>query len=122
MPGEQYCEPCERLLCGNVQSYSEDNLNIIFTHHPDANSFKEALALPCFICSFAWYREDGSQPWQGSILYGTTGLLFIIPDFDEDTLELRFHYGKTDHSSQPVALVPWKSMFPKSLLDTFILI
>lgn len=111
MPGEQYCEPCKRLLCGKAQPYSENAWRIDFTHHSDANSFKEALGLPCFVCSFAWNEKECSLSWQESISYGTAGQLFVRDG--DDVIVLRFSYDYPKRSSKSISLVPCEGMFLK---------
>ncbi|KAF2821373.1 HET-domain-containing protein [Ophiobolus disseminans] len=102
MPGELHCAPCERLLSGKAELNEES----WFTHHPDADSFKAALELPCVLCSLAWNHEKSSPNWQDIISEGTTGHL-ATSDADKDVTDLYFHY---DIFSTFIALVPWKNI------------
>lgn len=115
MLGGRYCEPCKRLLCGKAQSQSEDSSIIQFIHHFDANSFKEALRLPCLLCSFGWNAEVFSLSWQESISHGTEGVLY----YDDDDLVLRFYYDRPKGFDTSISLVPWEGRFFNSLLDTY---
>jgi hypothetical protein len=115
MPIEQYCEPCKKLLCGEIEPSYEDRGCIDFPHHPDAESFKNALELPCSICSFAWNANRSSSSWLESVSTGTTVQMYET-SLDEDIREILFTYnsGKWDEAYF-IAFVPLASMILKEL-------
>jgi hypothetical protein len=113
MPGDQYCEPCRRLLCGKAQPCSEEDepswsFRFYLTHHPDTNSFNESLQLPCSICSLAWNQTECSV-WQESMSHGIVACLNVL-ESDDDARKLRFVYDLM-HYSCDLSLVSWKTMF-----------
>lgn len=56
MASHRYCEPCKKLLRGDVEYLADISgmASPLLSHHIDADSFHKALELPCEICSLAW--------------------------------------------------------------------
>jgi hypothetical protein len=50
MSDELLCDPCQRLLRGENALLEQDSEVLSFVHHATAESFQQALALPCGIC------------------------------------------------------------------------
>jgi hypothetical protein len=64
-----------------------------FDHHPGANSFKAALKMTCYFCSFAWNKKECSLSWQESISCGTIGLVRVQID-SEKCIQFRCEISK----------------------------
>jgi hypothetical protein len=115
MSTEQYCEPCKRLLRGEIEPIEETRVYIKFTHHPDAGSFKKALELPCSICSFTWYATKCPSSWLESASKGTTAHMYGS-FYDGDARTIHFSYGPNGKSSSVILrFVPWESVLPEEL-------
>jgi hypothetical protein len=56
MSEEKLCDACQKLLSGdrnrNVRLDHDE------THHVDAESFRKALQLPCYLCCFIWAKPS----------------------------------------------------------------
>jgi len=50
MSDELLCNPCQRFLSGESPLLDQDDGYLNFIHHTTAESFQQALALPCGIC------------------------------------------------------------------------
>jgi hypothetical protein len=52
MSEQLLCDPCQRLLRGENPILRQGMGDLMFAHHTTAESFQQALALPCDICRF----------------------------------------------------------------------
>lgn len=112
MPDEQYCKPCERFLRGEAYITHQRRTCVVFIHHPNAESFNNALKLPCSICSLAWEGRLFSLPSRSGITSGTTGTFGKDVGNDiSDARLLQFGLSQSDHRSSTIVIVPWRSMF-----------
>jgi len=50
MSDELLCGPCQRFLGGENPLLGWEDPYLKFAHHTTAESFRQALALPCIIC------------------------------------------------------------------------
>ena len=50
MSDDLFCDPCQRFLSGENPSLYQENGELNFVHHSTAESFRQALELPCSIC------------------------------------------------------------------------
>lgn len=88
MTETKLCEPCRRFVVGDLRLRDDYNSRFVvaFDHHVDFDSYKEAMQLPCSICTLAWLNakecplESDFQGVTAVLLYGKW----------EDTLTLRF--------------------------------
>ncbi|PVH97419.1 HET-domain-containing protein [Periconia macrospinosa] len=66
MEKEKFCDPCSRLLRGERDATV--SLWRRVPHHADAQSLRQALQIPCYICMFVWknpleiFPGDGESP------------------------------------------------------------
>jgi hypothetical protein len=121
MPDEQYCEPCQKFLCGETQFRYKDTDCVEFDHHPDASSFKAALKLPCYLCSFAWNKRECSLSWQESISCGTIGRLNVRSN-NEKWIQFRYRilkYEMCELASHDIFMLPYDGMSSKYTFDFF---
>ena len=59
MSKEMYCEPCRRLLRGELSLHFDNGIDLVrFDHHLDYGSFERAMQLPCLICTLAWAGQE----------------------------------------------------------------
>jgi hypothetical protein len=109
MSANMYCEPCRRLLRGQLHVIDQTNCHVKFDHHIDFESFDKAMRLPCSICGFA-YTHAKNYPsdlnWVklvGFYLYDSNDderLLYFYPDGGEEEDLAR---------SAHLILKPWSS-------------
>jgi len=50
LPPATLCEPCKVLFRGACAVYTGYTIDTYFVHHVDADSFQEALEIPCDVC------------------------------------------------------------------------
>jgi hypothetical protein len=54
MPNDGFCKPCQAMLCGEREMLEEFPSKLLSVHHPDAQSFRQALDLQCPLCVRLW--------------------------------------------------------------------
>lgn len=105
MNEEKLCDSCVKLLSGNRdRKFLTDDA----THHNDAESFRRALQLPCYLCCFAWARPFDATMCVENLPDGTKHSFFsdfMKADNDADTLWFQLH----PEGSYPLKLEPWQS-------------
>jgi hypothetical protein len=105
MPKNLYCEPCRRLLRGELSVIYEINFEIKFSHHHDSRSFVKAMQLPCAICRLAWaYAQSSSSKLSRGEILGS-----YIHSSDGYTRELYFYDKNSSERSETLNLEPWPS-------------
>jgi len=113
MPDSLYCEPCRRLLRGElsvVGTLGKDKSAIWFEHHNDRESLANAISLPCAICSRTHCYSLGTISWldlapqtsiKGCLSYHEDDKVVTLSFTDGDMLM----WG--DYHSTKLALIPW---------------
>lgn len=103
------CQQCKVMLEGPVAGDRSDGQAIWFQHHPDAKSVRQALELPCRICSFAWVVEGNSFAQFDDMTDAMQGILQISSQ-DDNVISLCFFLKEGECNSRHVALGPYSSM------------
>jgi hypothetical protein len=110
MSANLYCEPCCRLLCGEVSLIDESECHITFNHHYDFESFHKAMRLPCAICSLA-YTYARNSPSALSWVKSVGQYIYVRGRHEERTLSFfpDGPYSKGSYRSATLILKPWLS-------------
>lgn len=99
MTETKLCEPCRRLLVGDLPVHIDKECldEIKFDHHINYDSYKEAMQLPCSICTLAWLNakdsplEFNSQKFTATYIYYSMGckltLLFSAAHHDSQQID-----------------------------------
>jgi hypothetical protein len=105
MANEQFCEPCKKILGGQLDPSLTDKEGY-FPHHTDATSLRNALNIPCLLC----LRAFGTRPLTSVARGGTRSLLH--PDHLRGSqlfiLSLR-GVNEDEHFATQIILVPRES-------------
>lgn len=109
------CEPCRALLAGERK---DRKLGHDADHHPDTESFTNALQLSCDLCSFAWSQCKHSIRPPPELPKKTKNYMlnFKEENADMDTRMLRFHYS-LESPLASIILAPWHSAYHNFLHD-----
>ena len=114
MPDSLYCEPCRRLLRGDLSVVDKYDCAIEFEHHNDRESLANAIRLPCAICSRANCYVYKTLPWvdlapQTSI----KGCLLYFEEAEVVTLEFKDGdmHKHSDYNSTRLAFIPWSGEY-----------
>jgi hypothetical protein len=120
MSADLYCEPCRRLLRGELHVINQEEFYVEFDHHIDFRSFDTAMRLPCLICSFA-YTHAKNYPSEVSWVK-LLGCYQYISHDDKRTLSF-FPCGGEEYFPKSATLVlkPWFSK-PSSYTKMLLLI
>ena len=112
MPDSLYCEPCRRLLRGDLSVVDKYDCAIEFEHHNDRESLANAIRLPCAICTrthcygldtISWLDLAPQTKIKGSLscheVHHNVVELYFFSDRDMEK--------HVDYSSTRLALIPW---------------
>lgn len=113
MEEEKLCDPCSRLLRGERDAtvpLSKDAL-----HHADAQSFRQALQIPCYICTFVWKKPFEPFPGDGELPDGVQSQ-FYGNDAIANELSLSMH----PEGVYPLKFIPLRGK-SQAILNEFVL-
>lgn len=111
MSNDLYCEPCRRLLAGDIPIIEVDENSVEFDHHVEFNSFENAIGLPCSICSLAWHGASNSPSAHNWVKI--RGNYYIDKENQERRLDFSSgHNYRSSYHSNTLALIPWASECP----------
>lgn len=96
MAKETFCSPCQGMLA--MQYFEEEWVN---PHHPDAQSFKQALEMGCPLCTRIWLMT-GKPDTDGGLEWHLSGRPLGGPGQD-----LNFEYVKSPYLVASFHAEPW---------------
>ena len=103
---KKLCDACLKLLSGD----RDQNLSLSddATHHTDAESFRRALQLPCYLCCFAWVKSWEIEPCDDDIPDGTH-YSFVHRYESGENIAGSLWFPLHPEGSYPIRLEPWES-------------
>lgn len=110
MTDGQYCEACQRFLRGEAHiDYNNVSSSSDFSHHANADAFKNALDLPCDICSLAWEGGGRQRVSRNDISCGTRAYIWKTNKNEPSVRILRFRLDLLERFSSGLMLAPIES-------------
>jgi hypothetical protein len=109
MDEERLCDACSKLLSGDRDPSIRLQDKVV--HHADADSFRQALRLRCYLCCFAWAKPFESTLREDN-LPDSTGYYFSRNyfDIDHESLEVDgLNFPLYPEGTYPLKIVPWES-------------
>lgn len=101
---DRLCSLCHDLFSGTARAAERGGRHpktIKFAHHPGHASLREALDLPCYICTFAWHEVDISTDVREIV---TSAIEVFIHKGEHDAYELGFRSGPRWLPAKRIAL------------------
>jgi hypothetical protein len=128
MSEEKLCDVCQKLLSGdrnrNVRLDHDE------THHVDAESFRKALQLPCYLCCFIWAKPsqatisdvdvpDGTKYNLGGFANESSIIHLQLQIHSEGAYPLRLQrWERTSNYGLPMLLSPDGLLTVSRLMET----
>jgi hypothetical protein len=111
MNEEKLCDPCVKLMRGD----REGKPQLYGTHHPDAESLRRALRLPCNLCCFIWAAPTIPVLTDDEVTHGSRYRLNCNPRPINIVNGVSFYQPRQGIGL--VRLEPWKCLLNVPLQD-----